>query len=441
MAKRDNDFEQVMAYLAKKQPFFAMLVQGMVKNFRTDIPTAGVGIQDGKIHLHINPLFMKQYNIVQQAEILKHECMHIVHDHISRSKVMAKLQNPEEIKTEEDLIDRVKAMFEQRAENYAADMEINEFLLNLPKKFKMLDRHGKPIVDPKTGKKVVGRPVLVDDIKLIHPDIQKFSTAEYYLEFLKKNGKKIKIGKGNSAGDGSGQSEGDNDGESEFMSVDSHDLWQEGDESADAAKEVVRQAVNKAVEASGGMGSGNIPSNIEALIQKLNESTISWKAVLKRFVATATEYNMEFTRKVRNRRFGTLLQGYKKEPLVHLVVGIDRSGSVHQEELSQFMAEIDKIHQAGARVTVMVCDTQVNEVFEYSKNKNYSLKGGGGTYYQPMIDKARELKGDALVIFGDGDCADNPKKPRFPVLWALTRKSKRPANFGGLIHVDVKKGR
>jgi predicted metal-dependent peptidase len=432
----NNELEDVLCYLAKKAPFYAMLVQGMVKHVDRNLPTLGVNIKDGKINLYYNPHFMKAHNIVKQAEFLKHECMHIVYDHIGRSKVMGKPQTEKK-----SAIERVKAMFEQKAENRAADYAINEYLPNLPKRMKMVDKDGNPIINPKTGKPAIGRPCLVDDLKKQFPEVQKYSTAEYYLQFLKENGQKQKVKIVGGGAPGEEGEDGDGGGDGDEIEVDSHDLWEEGDESAEMAKEIAKDAVNKAVQAVGGMDGGNIPSNIKSVIEQLNDASVNWKSVLKRFVAKVTDSKVEFTRTVRNRRFGVLLQGYRREPLIHLIVGIDRSGSVPQEDLEQFLAEIRKIHEAGGKVTVMVCDTKVNEVFEYKPKMKIELTGGGGTLYQPMIDKAKELDADAMIIFGDGDCADTPKKPKFPVLWALTRERKRPANFGGFVRVTTKKNR
>ena len=153
----------------------------------------------------------------------------------------------------------------------------------------------------------------------------------------------------------------------------------------------------------------------------------------------------------RNRRLGTLLPGTKTEPTLKLAVGIDNSGSVSDQELATFFTELDALAtQSKAAILVGLCDTEIHNKYTNSSSdfrsaklvpnfKKMEFEGRGGTFYQPMVDMANSEEVDGLIIFGDMDSADDPTKPKIPVLWVSSREgTKPPADFGRIIYVDPK---
>ena len=67
-----------------------------------------------------------------------------------------------------------------------------------------------------------------------------------------------------------------------------------------------------------------------------------------------------------------------------------------------------------------------------------TIKGRGGTAYNPALKKFKELEVDGVIYFGDGDCADKPEKPSYPVLWALYGNSPNPSDFGKVTRIEIK---
>ena len=51
----------------------------------------------------------------------------------------------------------------------------------------------------------------------------------------------------------------------------------------------------------------------------------------------------------------------KKKPLTHIAIPIDESGSVGNDEFTQFFSEIDKIVECGTKVTIIHADCTVNK--------------------------------------------------------------------------------
>ena len=89
--------------------------------------------------------------------------------------------------------------------------------------------------------------------------------------------------------------------------------------------EKVKEIVNKAHENAEERRAGSTPSEVMQAIDALNHVPKDWRQDIQRFVARSSEMLVEPCRKKRNRRYGTLYPGHKKEPLMHLVTPIDAS--------------------------------------------------------------------------------------------------------------------
>lgn len=427
--------EHAMMTLVEKEPFFAKLLMGMTRTITTDIPTAAVNVTD-TVNLYINPYFWNSLETVQeQVAVLKHECYHVIGNHFSRAIDL----EPDLFNNDDKTVqERVQAMMDSQTINMAGDFAINEYLPNLPKKFKCFDKDGKVMRHPKkikndkgeeidnpdAGKIIQGKPCTVVNAKKQYPNMEKLKNMEYYYSFLKDD--QNKNGDKNSQG-------------GQIMVIDDHSMWTEGAKDSEYVKETVKQVVNKAVEDSGGIGAGSIPDDVVIQIADLNRKTKDWRQELQRFVARTSEIIIESSRKRRNRRYGILFPGTKVFPKLHLAVAVDTSGSVRDEELEQFMCEIDKIVKQGAKVTVIECDANVNDIYEFDPRKPVDVKGRGGTRFIPAFDAAKKLEIDGLIYLTDGDNfeGDKLKKPNFPVLWALLPKCKVRYNWGSKTTVTV----
>jgi predicted metal-dependent peptidase len=117
----------------------------------------------------------------------------------------------------------------------------------------------------------------------------------------------------------------------------------------------------------------------------------------------------------------------------------DTSGSIDADLAGQFFAEID-ILAKSAKITVIQCDAEVQDVREWKNGYKCEIHGRGGTLYQPALDAASKLDIDGLIYFGDMECFDKDlKKPKYPILWAKTKGAKKPADWGSETEVEVVK--
>lgn len=380
------------SYGGEGKLYYGYLLNNMRRIYTNKVPTAGVNVTD-QVNLYINLDFFKTLTDKQRVQVLEHEAMHVTNFHMKRMKACSA----------EDAY----------LWNLACDAAINEPLDSLHE-----------------------MGVTYDKLKEQIKDLEPNQPAEYYFKMMKdfrdKNG-----GKGGK-GDQKLKEAGD--------TIDSHDQWDKnedgepneglGQQNEEIAKQIVQKTMKKAVEQAGGRG--YVPNHILLQLERLGQSSVNWKQQLRRFFARTDQFVRENTRMKRNRRYGFLFPGKKKKPVSHIAVALDESGSVGNDEFTQFFSELDDIVESGTRVTVIHADTDVNKVYEYEAKMKIERTGCGGTYYMPAIKKAQELNVDGMIYFGDGDIwGEELEKPRFPFLWALVRNSDAPAEWGGVCRVTV----
>lgn len=433
-----------MLSLINNEPFYADLIMNMTINITLDIPTAGVNITD-TVNLFINPYFYKSLDLEGQKNLLKHECLHVLNNHFSRMKelepIFGEIENRKNLSNEQ-LIDLQN---KSGTFNQAADYAINQFL-KLPETFKMFDKNGNclkhpeflikkdgtKIKNPDFGKEFEAKPLLIDDLIKQNPklDIQKLQTSEYYYDILNEQ-----QNKSNSKNNNGGNSNGE-------CTFDDHSMWNKtGNIDSQYVKEKIKEVVNKAVERTKERGCGNIPMDLQMIIDNLNYQPKDWRSDLKQFVANSSLTLVEHTKKRRNRRYGIIYPGIKRYPKLNLTVLFDASGSVSNDQAGQFFAELDEIYKKGANITVIEFDAQVNAVYEYSDKKEKKLHGRGGTCFAPAFEKAKELNPDGIIMLTDG-CnfdVDAVKQPKCRVLWALLEGCKVSYDWGSKTEIIVKK--
>ncbi len=366
--------------LFDSEMFYAELIARMRRIISTAVPTAGVCIKDD-IELHINLEWFGSLPPLERVAVLKHECEHILRDHIPRFKEIA----PEIFAEKQDMVEGIINGQKFKTLNISADLAINGMLKNLPKESQFPVNYNLP----------------------------NGETFEWYLEKLKNNDKA-----------------------KQEMEFDGHELWSQSTDSKEVLKEKIRHAVNKAAQKT--RAAGRMTSEHELLVSKLNTASVNWREQLQRFVARAIETAIESSKKKRNRRYGIMYPGSIKTEELHIGVAIDTSGSMSDESLNQAMAEIGKISKY-AKVTVVEADSEIKDSYVYNPRKEYRVKGRGGTAYQPAFTFfTKETDIDALIYIGDMDISDKVTKPKYPVLWAIVGNQNPPADFGTRIRVKVK---
>lgn len=188
---------------------------------------------------------------------------------------------------------------------------------------------------------------------------------------------------------------------------------------------------------------GKLHESMEAFVDQVTKNKVDWREQLRRFVQTAAKNDyswMRFNRKMQ--AAGHFLPGLYSEEMGQIVVASDESGSISQEILAAFSAEVaaikadlrpEKIHVAHFAV-------EVGKVEEFGPDDPFEMKRfcAGGTDFRPVMRMAEQLPTPpvCMVYLTDlyGPFPDAP--PPFPVLWvSITPNLAAP--FGETLYIDI----
>ena len=114
-------------------------------------------------------------------------------------------------------------------------------------------------------------------------------------------------------------------------------------------------------------------------------------------------------------------KGIKMKRKPSVLVGVDTSGSVSNNELLDFFSEINHLWKSGVKVTIAEIDTRINRIYEYKGHFDGEINGRGGTSFEELWAYKDEHKKDfsTLVMFTDGFVDINNLNGR-NVVWVLT---------------------
>jgi len=81
-----KDFDAILLKFLLHEPFFSHIVRCMRKEMTYSIPTAGVSCANGDIVLYWNPNFLSKLTTKKVFGLLKHECYHLIYQHVTSRK-------------------------------------------------------------------------------------------------------------------------------------------------------------------------------------------------------------------------------------------------------------------------------------------------------------------------------------------------------------------
>ena len=186
---------------------------------------------------------------------------------------------------------------------------------------------------------------------------------------------------------------------------------------------------------------GKLSQSMLRLVDNLLAPQLPWRALLARYMMNAARDDYSFQRT--SRREGEALMPRLYSQSVNVIVILDSSGSVTQDELREFLTEIDALKaQVRAEVTLHACDDKLaaGGPWRFAMWESMRLpgevSGGGGTDFRPAFEWiAREhLNPDLLVYFTDAEGRFPEREPAYPVVWLVKGKARTP--FGTRIQLN-----
>jgi len=405
ITKVAQEIDKISSQLILKEAFYAHFFSGIIKNISEILPTLAVEARENRIILHINPTFwtdVLKEQIFQYGGI-KHEILHIVLLHIIRYKEFSH-----------------HGIF-----NVAADLVVNQ----------LIDR-----------KELIKEAVFLE----LFPELnlRPFESLNYYYEKLHslykhKTKEEQSGGDKGETGEGKGKPNISWENLKSFLQEDAlsqqqHALWKyfEGLSSAerDMLEESIKQKIYEIIKRTRSKEFGKLPAGLQTYLNEFEKSmlpSVNWRRILRLFANSSAKTYIKNTLKRPSKRYGTT-PGIKIKRRNKILVAIDTSGSVAEDDLKEFFQEIYHIWRQGAEILVVECDTMIHQQYYYKGQNPKVVKGGGGTDFNAPIEFANtKYKPDAIVYFTDGYC-DAPKvKSRFPIMWLLSTAGAKETDLKG----------
>lgn len=182
------------------------------------------------------------------------------------------------------------------------------------------------------------------------------------------------------------------------------------------------------------MQAGKLGGAMARLVDHLLQPQLPWRMLLARYMSAAARDDYSYLRPS-SRREGLAILPSLRSAQLDVAVAVDTSGSVGDEEISQFVAEVNGLKgQVRARLTLFACDADLAGeapwCFEPWEEMVFpqDLRGGGGTRFSPVfewLDK-QDRRPDLLVYFTDANGEFPGTEPPYPVIWLVKGRSKVP---------------
>lgn len=421
----DYNFSRHLIPFMQDVPFYAEISRHIQKDCTRDIGTAAVtfDVQSDQLKMWYNDIFMGggSYTDEESGQLIEedglsnwetrgvitHEFDHLVYDHLTTRR-----REPNDIDNiAKDLA--VNSLIKQR-QGQPRDLERGEIARSLPRI--ALVPGERPYVDQKKFSKLSPeRKKAVEHLSAFIEKMPPSKSSEWYfaqlMEDKKKNPKMYP-----------------DDGDGMIISLDDHSGWDDvpGDMQEyiqGKVKAIIEKAVRHADSQADGWG--NIPAELREEIRRSVSTIVNWRTVLRQFVGSLVRGNRTTSIKRINRRYPYIHPGVKRGYTAKLLIAIDESGSVGDEMLEMFFAELESLTKK-VDVTLLHFDCGCNEgdIYEWKKGMRPKLNRvrGGGTDFSAPTRMANDPKNrgrwDGMLIMTDGG-APVPVTSRIKRGWIL----------------------
>ena len=388
--------------LMLQEPFYGFFLIMLNKVWNDAIGTAAVSKNSINYQLTISEKFWEPLSELHRIGLLKHELLHIAFNHL----------------TTFDLFQ------DKKLANIAMDMEINQYIDKdwIPEGAIDIDDYGDLNLDTRAGSRYY-----YDKLQELQKKKKQNGTCgcenmDKLLDALEKGACQVTIGMPGG--------EGDKD-----VNMPNHP-WKEFENLPEAEKQLIEnqmQRILQEVKSQTKKKRGHVPGEMKGIIkiEEIVPPKFNWKNYLRRFTGISTKI---FTKKIRrkeNTKFPDM-PGLKVKMKQKLMLAIDTSGSVCDDEVREFMNEMHHIYKTGVDITLVQCDTYIRDISEYKGTYDLKLHGRGGTDFTPVIEYFNENTSyTSLVYFTDGE-ASTSINPRAKVLWVHSEQSNINEDLPGL---------
>ena len=178
---------------------------------------------------------------------------------------------------------------------------------------------------------------------------------------------------------------------------------------------------------------GKLDGEFAKLIDFFLQPQLAWQALLAQYMSSLARDDFSYTRP--SRRSGKAILPSLRSSQIDIAIAIDTSGSISQNEIDEFISEINTIKSnMRASITLIACDEKINPNliwrFEAWDELQFpaSLGGGKGTNFNPVFDylEQQDSPYSVLIYFTDAKGKFPEYKPNYPVMWLVKGKESIP---------------
>ena len=367
------DISKLTKKLLINDMFYGLFLTTLNKEESKDIPLAAVSINKSTMEfgLLINPDEWFKYSEEVRYGVLKHEALHLAFFHLITMDMYPN----------------------SKMDNIATDCEINQYIdkqylpswgvfrEELEKKYPKLD------FSPNKGR------------NHYYKELGKLSEEEQKELGISPNAEHVWIivdGNGNPV-----------------------------DNLTDSEKDAIRVSLESTIEnitTEMAKSQGNVPTEINQLVKGFvkPKPAFNYLKYIRNFVGNSDKYFIKTSKVKENLRF----PGQPKvvlKPKNKMLVLIDESGSVSENELYDFLNEIHHLSKK-TDIEIRPFDTQVMDEVKYNGKGSFKRTNCGGTSFTAAVDfYNKDKRYQSCIIFTDGH-AENPPPCYKRLLWVISSK-------------------
>lgn len=201
--------------------------------------------------------------------------------------------------------------------------------------------------------------------------------------------------------------------------------------------------VIQAAQAQQALGVGELPGDLERILERIRHRAVDWRREMADFVRDAASTRNDWSRAARRHAWQPVIYPRKRADEVGLVIfARDTSGSVDDRTAAEYSALItDCLSETGCTGIVFDCDASIRAEYVLDGYTDCPLtaKGGGGTDFRPVFNRADEMVAAGEHVAGVVYLTDMqhggriPDSSEIPTLWLATRDGSAP--FGRTVRI------
>lgn len=188
---------------------------------------------------------------------------------------------------------------------------------------------------------------------------------------------------------------------------------------------------------------GTVPGSMEIFLDQMLNPKLPWHTILRRWFLSQAKTDFSWQRP--NKRFfpDFYLPSMLSTSLVDVMVAVDISGSVSDDDFKQFVSETASIMKKlkPKNIRFVQFDTRIQQddnIRSMSDLKKLSFTGRGGTDPTPVIELAQKVKPKVLLFFTDGEFyMDRVPEYKGNLVWLIHNNERFSAPFGKIIHYEL----